>query len=111
MDPVVLVLTRDENVGDKIEFSIKKDIPIRFVKKLLEAKLPYHPDVQNIEIFFDQQLQSDDVMVYSLVSDKVLDMMYRKKNLIIQLISRFMIINHTKNGCLHQDRQIQFLKN
>lgn len=72
MDPVVLVLTRDENVGDKIEFSIKKDIPIRFVKKLLEAKLPYHPDVQTIEIFFDQQLQSDDVMVYSLVSDKIL---------------------------------------
>lgn len=71
MDPVVLVLTRDESIGDKIEFSIKKDIPIRFVKKLLEAKLPYHPDVKSIEILFHQQSQSDDVMVYSLVGHMI----------------------------------------
>ena len=61
------VLTRNESIGDRIEFSIKKDIPIRFVKKLLEAKLPYHPEANTIEILWNDSIVDDNTMVYSLV--------------------------------------------
>lgn len=67
MDHFHLFLTREEQIGDRIEFSIKKDIPIQFVKKLLQAKLPYHPDESTIQIFHNGDLLTDDVMVFSLV--------------------------------------------
>ena len=67
MDGFILFLTRDESVGDRIEFNIKKDIPILFVKKLLSLKLPYHPDESNLTIYWNGELQGDDVMVFSLV--------------------------------------------
>ena len=67
MDEFLLTLTREEKVGDRIEFAIKRNIPIRFVKTLLEAKLPYHPKQDTIKIFCNGELQEDDVMVYSLV--------------------------------------------
>ena len=67
MDDFLLFLTRNESVGDRIEFSIKKDIPIRFVKKLLEAKLPYHPEANTIEILWNDSIVDDNTMVYSLV--------------------------------------------
>lgn len=71
MDDFIVYLTREEKIGDRIEFSIKKNISIRFVKKLLEAKLPYHPQENTLKIYYNGELQEDDVMVYSLVRNKL----------------------------------------
>ena len=37
------------------------------MNKLLEAKLPYHPEANTIEILWNDSIVDDNTMVYSLV--------------------------------------------
>ena len=68
MESYQVTVTRNEDIGDTIEFCLKQDITIGTLKELMSLRIPYHPPSNELAILFHGLPCADDTYISVFVS-------------------------------------------